>query len=401
MEVELIIKEDECRIESCERRWEDLPMEILTNIFKRLDVWDLIFLVPLVCRWWSSASMDPTCWMVLDLRLYANYYYDNVFEGNNRIRNYEYHVREVIRAAVNRAGKHILHLIFPCNYHFSDELLIYISERSPRLKRLVLPSFPEIDGTSKVLRNWSQLEAISGWFPIRGRGYSHVNLKDILDQIGVNCKKLTELRLHGEIHGPDAIAIATNIPKLEFLDISMSNLSQVALSYLLENCRQLKHLNISHCNQVEEANILHFPEYHERNIFDSDLIQAAASLLDICYCSRQIDDFCEMCNFVESKPYWSCLYEVWMLGELGYACDMKILIHDKFIPFYIVAVLTDDKPRFYHYFNTWIRRENKIQYQKLYPELFQKRKDMEKKNMKMELKKMEMTKKSYPCCGIM
>lgn len=50
------------------RRWEDLPLDCLVNVFKRLDVEDMTTGVPFVCKSWYEAHLDPSCWKILDLR---------------------------------------------------------------------------------------------------------------------------------------------------------------------------------------------------------------------------------------------------------------------------------------------------------------------------------------------
>ncbi|EHA8592398.1 F-box/LRR-repeat protein [Cocos nucifera] len=50
------------------RRWEDLPVNCLVEIFKKLSVEDMTIGVPFVCKPWYEAHLDPCCWKILDFR---------------------------------------------------------------------------------------------------------------------------------------------------------------------------------------------------------------------------------------------------------------------------------------------------------------------------------------------
>ncbi|KAF3327531.1 F-box/LRR-repeat protein [Carex littledalei] len=49
------------------RKWEDLPINCLVLIFKKVEIPCLTLSVPFVCKSWYEASLDPACWKVLDL----------------------------------------------------------------------------------------------------------------------------------------------------------------------------------------------------------------------------------------------------------------------------------------------------------------------------------------------
>ncbi|XP_038970392.1 F-box/LRR-repeat protein At3g48880-like [Phoenix dactylifera] len=50
------------------RRWEDLPVNCLVEIFKKLSMEDMTTGVPFVCKSWYEAHLDPSCWKILDVR---------------------------------------------------------------------------------------------------------------------------------------------------------------------------------------------------------------------------------------------------------------------------------------------------------------------------------------------
>ncbi|XP_077215587.1 F-box protein FBW2-like [Tasmannia lanceolata] len=49
-----------------DRKWEDLEMDCLLNVFGRLSLEDMVLGVPFVCRSWYKASTNPLCWQVLN-----------------------------------------------------------------------------------------------------------------------------------------------------------------------------------------------------------------------------------------------------------------------------------------------------------------------------------------------
>ena len=45
-----------------ERKWEELNMDILVNVFGRVGMESLLLDVPFVCKPWYKASREPQCW---------------------------------------------------------------------------------------------------------------------------------------------------------------------------------------------------------------------------------------------------------------------------------------------------------------------------------------------------
>ncbi|CAK7340334.1 unnamed protein product [Dovyalis caffra] len=50
------------RIEMEERKWENLELDCLANVFGRVGMESLLLDVPFVCKSWYKASLDPSCW---------------------------------------------------------------------------------------------------------------------------------------------------------------------------------------------------------------------------------------------------------------------------------------------------------------------------------------------------
>ncbi|CBI16985.3 unnamed protein product, partial [Vitis vinifera] len=44
------------------RKWEELNLDCLVNVFGRVGMESLLLDVPLVCKPWYKATLDPKCW---------------------------------------------------------------------------------------------------------------------------------------------------------------------------------------------------------------------------------------------------------------------------------------------------------------------------------------------------
>ena len=46
------------------RKWEELNMDCLVNVFQRVGMESLLLDVSFVCKSWYKASLDPKCWVL-------------------------------------------------------------------------------------------------------------------------------------------------------------------------------------------------------------------------------------------------------------------------------------------------------------------------------------------------
>lgn len=47
------------------RKWEELNRDCLVNVFQKVGMESMLLDVPLVCKSWHKASLDPKCWEFL------------------------------------------------------------------------------------------------------------------------------------------------------------------------------------------------------------------------------------------------------------------------------------------------------------------------------------------------
>ncbi|XP_010906920.2 F-box/LRR-repeat protein At3g48880 isoform X1 [Elaeis guineensis] len=113
------------------RRWEDLPLDCLVNIFKRLGVEDITTGVPFVCKSWYEAHLDPSCWKIIDLR--AMYQWpQSPFIGRFM---HAYHLKKFktrgfLKIIIKRSHKLLSELVLPDHLLPLSEM-VYICKECP------------------------------------------------------------------------------------------------------------------------------------------------------------------------------------------------------------------------------------------------------------------------------
>lgn len=96
------------------RRWEDLPVDCLVDIFKRLGVEDMITAVPFVCKSWYEAHLDPNCWKIIDLRAMYQWLgspFIERFMHEYRLKNFT--TECLLKIIINRSHKLVTDVILP------------------------------------------------------------------------------------------------------------------------------------------------------------------------------------------------------------------------------------------------------------------------------------------------
>ncbi|XP_020080816.1 F-box/LRR-repeat protein At3g48880-like [Ananas comosus] len=120
--------------DSSERRWEDLPVNCLVAIFSRLGLDDMTLSIPFVCKFWHEASLDPTCWKVLDFRVNnpsPGSSFGERFKHEYHVNNYTF--RGFLKFVANRSHRLATKMILPVGrLPISD--MAYICKECPMLK---------------------------------------------------------------------------------------------------------------------------------------------------------------------------------------------------------------------------------------------------------------------------
>ncbi|XP_020594066.1 F-box/LRR-repeat protein At3g48880-like [Phalaenopsis equestris] len=227
-----------------ERRWEELNFDCLVSIFSKLGLEDLTTGVPLVCKSWHVASLDPQCWKTLD-------FHDLDFTSNSKciarfkqeygIPNFSF--ASFMKLSISRSHGSAVKLSIPST--ISSPLhqdLILASIECPRLKELALPTLLRQDDRQipGLMARWKDLEILEmKWKPLY--------FLELVEEIRANCPKFTGFHLCGYFDGKDAKAIVECLPKLRSLNMSGSFVKRDDLVMILEGCRELQDVDVSRC----------------------------------------------------------------------------------------------------------------------------------------------------------
>ncbi|KAL3634255.1 hypothetical protein CASFOL_021309 [Castilleja foliolosa] len=144
---------------------------------------------------------------------------------------------------------------------FCDDLLLYISERSSRLKSLRLT----VSGTKSskcfttAISKFPELEVLHIFYYYFSY---HVNLLSItakeIEAIGISCPKLKSFAFnisrdkdeHLEIDENYALSIAKNMPNLHHLCLDMKTVSREGVKVIFSGCPNLESLILRDCINV-------------------------------------------------------------------------------------------------------------------------------------------------------
>ncbi|XP_058740200.1 F-box/LRR-repeat protein At3g48880-like [Vicia villosa] len=268
------------------RRWEDLDTDILVKIFQLFDIFELTSGVAHVCSAWRAACCDPLRWKTLDLSMLRSNFikiplepFVYVDERSDKI------LTRLLKVSLSLSRQSIVTLIFHFNLYVSDDMLTYTAERSPQLKRLVLPAWNRIKrtGMCKAIRSWKKLESLT--MP------SIANPPYFLEEIAKNCENFSELKIMGPCDIFFASTLAAFVPKLRVLSLRCTTLYVDVLIFILDSLKHLEVLNISHCVLMEGLP----PPQFKRIITELDpaIRQKATRLREFITC---MDNSCIMCQ---------------------------------------------------------------------------------------------------------
>ncbi|KAJ3690247.1 hypothetical protein LUZ61_019411 [Rhynchospora tenuis] len=227
------------------RKWDDMETDVLVKIFKLLNMVEM-GPVSQVCRLWRFTCSDPLIWKTIDFsRLKSNFIQTRVSPYIWVDDRSDKRLFRVLKLAMALSRGNVSCMIFHYNLYMKDEHLSYITERSPHLKRLVMPAWNRItkNGICQAIRRWPHLESLT--MPTIGHPLY------VIQEISRHCKNFTELKIMGTFDCHFASSIVEHLPNLKILSLRCSRLMKDALLMLLYYAEKLEVLNISHCLILE------------------------------------------------------------------------------------------------------------------------------------------------------
>ncbi|KAK7837810.1 f-box/lrr-repeat protein [Quercus suber] len=275
---------------SSDRSWNNMDYNILVKIFMTLNFMDIISSVSLVCSSWRSACCDPALWTKLDLSTLSPDSND-VLSKKYTLSNDESGIlTKILKSALNLSRGNVTCLVFNYFISINDEHLVCASERSPNLKRLILPlNWHQLteSGIQQSFKMWEALESLT--VP------SVIAPFKIMEAIGSYCKSFSELKLQCFFNLNFAVPLTKNVPKLKVLSLRGTMVHNQAMIFILDNFKHLEVLNMCHCQMKEVYQYeVGFTLYRE---IDPPIIEKSSRLKKFLTCQR---DTCNMCKW---RPY--------------------------------------------------------------------------------------------------
>lgn len=268
-------------------KWEELDIDILVKIFQRFDVFELTSGIGHICSTWRLAACDPLLWKTLDLSMLRSNFIKIPLEPYVYVDGRsDKQLTRLLKIALNLSRGSITTLIFHFNLYVSDDQLTYTAERTPNLKRLVLPAWNRIKrtGICKAISKWNNLESLT--MP------SIANPPYFMEEISKHCKKFSELKIMGPC---DMLCVQTLIrcvPNLKVLSLRVSIVYKDALLLILNGLKNLEVLNISHSLIIDAP-----PPPATRKVvteLDDSIFKKASRLRQFLTCMD--DESCIMCH---------------------------------------------------------------------------------------------------------
>ncbi|PKA61965.1 F-box/LRR-repeat protein [Apostasia shenzhenica] len=211
------------------RKWEEMQSDCLVLIFSKLGLDDLTLGIPIVCKSWREASLDPQCWRYLDFR-------------------------ELDFGAGGRLAGRFKREYAVESFSFSGFMKLCLSRSRRSAVELAIPFIPGASLRQDLLSasvEWKLMEILEmTWKPSC--------FVEILEEIGGNCPSFLGLHLCGAFESSEATALARCLPGLRILVMSASFLPREALMAILEGCRELEVLDVSRCRgfRAEDREVL-------------------------------------------------------------------------------------------------------------------------------------------------
>ncbi|KAF9601057.1 hypothetical protein IFM89_015983, partial [Coptis chinensis] len=225
------------------RKWEDMNIDCLTNVFGRVG-WEALTLhLPLVCKSWYKVSLYPQFWKNLDFKSLRPDYIvstkcivdENVLLPEDIMDPLSIETRDldllIVKVAISRSCGMATKLVVP--FRFMDDLVDDF-----------LKSQSFLQGDEKAfMKLFSMLRSLE--FLVLGPSDDY--LRAILIGISHHCKNFLALSTNSYICEEEASAIVELLPSIKYLKLRGSFISHNSLMVILDGCKELVLLDVSDC----------------------------------------------------------------------------------------------------------------------------------------------------------
>ncbi|KAK9723774.1 hypothetical protein RND81_05G024300 [Saponaria officinalis] len=276
-------------------KWENMDPNILREIFCRVPIVDLFISVSSVCQSWEATCWDLMFWshQVLDMSAtgagFGMVKMSNVeklyLPQPNRARGFfgkldiqeKYNMdvtlrrklRSILgdgissRTSLQSWRVSVTTVVLPYDLEISDSHLLYVAERTPCVRHLLLlcPSKITVTGFTKALECWKHLGGIH-LGPIEDDLFA-----EFIKGIGANCKKIESLHIHKDrfrLNGRSALVIGKSLPGLKKLELELGIVQPSGIITLYNFCPRLEEVYFNNCKRQRDRP---YREEHELDSF--------------------------------------------------------------------------------------------------------------------------------------
>ncbi|KAL5703836.1 hypothetical protein ACHQM5_022339 [Ranunculus cassubicifolius] len=234
--------------------WAELPEDIMTLIFSKLNTVRILCYAQFVCSYWYKLSKDPQLFQSVVITRTA-YLHIRKCNPNTRIR-YSQGFNEFGMEAVNRSHGELKEVFI--GKDCTDQLLHHIVRSSKNLLRSFrLSSCSEVTDHNMLIEVAKRNPLLEEIEISRTK-----NADEVIKEIGRCCSNLKCFRYYykglfdshypvyrvgGILTGDLAYAIAKNMSQLRELYLSGDGLTNNGLRQILKGCENLVYLDLQHC----------------------------------------------------------------------------------------------------------------------------------------------------------
>ncbi|KAL5996851.1 hypothetical protein ACLOJK_007773 [Asimina triloba] len=261
--------------------WADLLQEALILVFSKLD-FNSLAAAAQACRSWQAAAHSPECWEPVHLALHLSFLDQFIKDQARPTDADELHSMSLHVLAHGGAGTKALCF----DSIATDEMLLKIATRFPSIESISLRNCKGISPAafSQLISSCKNLRFID----ISFCSSSNASPKTI-EEMGRCCPSLVGLNLaHMELTEEMAAAIAKSLPKLKWLNLNSSWITNNDLCCILESCNELQYLNAMWCPRLyPEQEVLDMAARVKEFKFDFEVDEGFEC--DISYFDKWLD----------------------------------------------------------------------------------------------------------------
>ncbi|WJX20786.1 hypothetical protein P8452_10286 [Trifolium repens] len=289
-----------------------LNNDALSNIFKRIDIYESNLAIYRFNEAWKKASNEQPAWQTLDFSMLKSEFVKNLNKPYVWVHSRsDAYLSHLLFVALNLSQGNIKTLIFHYNLFLTNEQFIYTATRCPLVRRLVFVSWNRIKkiGIMTAIKVWKDL--VSMTMPsIRNPAY-------VFYTISMHCKNFRELKVMGCVDLHFVSLLTKYLPNLKVLSLRCLGLSKEALNFILDEFKHLEVLNISHSCYVEPCQDP-YDGYKYIGDIDPTIIEKTSRLREFHMCMKESCIMCKRTRDDDGYPRWYKYEEgIWKEDEVS------------------------------------------------------------------------------------